>query len=161
MPSKPIQIAGFLAVVVFGCLFAWLEMQPKPDPMRGAQPLGLETPIVGDKPPSPSISATPNHTAGSAEARDDLYCSGVIYASYRAAADPMSDAERRKLLLAPALASAGADKLIKEGVATPASTALFADALSDAALSDFAKGAPRIPVADCHARGERALTALR
>jgi hypothetical protein len=92
-------------------------------------------------------------TVGSETARDDLYCSGVIFAVHRSKPeDALSDDAQKRRDAVIALAEAGVAKLKTDGVATDATTASFADAHSEKAAKDFAAGKTRISFEECMGR---------
>lgn len=168
MKLQPSQIVGLVVVVIFGGVLAWTYLGAAP--MHDAPAIANAptlNPIPSVAPPSPLTPMTapppvPSDptSVGSGEAKDDLYCGGAIYAAHRASSDPADTKEKRRVLMVPALASAGADKLIKEGVASRETTAQFADAHTDRAMKDYAAGKLRISLAACEARAEAALKAL-
>jgi hypothetical protein len=169
MQVKPAQLIGIGLVAVIGAALAVTTLLQEPEqPKHAAVNERGETAALARLSPSPlapasgAISGAANDplSAGSTEARDDLYCQGLIFAAHISAIDLADPKERRRGLLSPALASAGADRLIKEGVATRETTAIFARAHTDVAVQDYAKGKPRIPLATCEARAETALAAL-
>jgi hypothetical protein len=90
---------------------------------------------------------------GSETARDDLYCSGVIFAVHQSKPEDVlsEDAQKRRDAVI-ALAEAGAAKLKTDGVATDATSASFADAHSEKAAKDFAAGKTRISFEECMGR---------
>jgi hypothetical protein len=169
MKPRPTQIIGLVAVVVFGSYLAWRVMQPERDPMILPSGVNLrDLPSTSDlvTPPDmtaliPDAQATPVAdplAAGSQEAKDDLYCSGVVFAVRNDSGDPLSAEAQQRRDLVILLAEAGVKKLVAEGVATLATTAPIADAHSAAARADHEAGTLRIPVEACLARGEAANT---
>lgn len=86
---------------------------------------------------------------GPPEARDDLYCSGVIFAFHRASGDTMSPEARQRRDRVIALAERGVARLLASGAVGPGETAAIADAHGEKARADFANGTLRIPLEDC------------
>jgi hypothetical protein len=169
MKLRTTQIIGLVAIVVFGGIMAWTLMKPKRDPMilpSGVNLRGLPSPsalitqpdISTIVPDLMAVAVADPMTLGSQEARDDLYCSGVVFAIRNDSGDPLSAEAQRMRDLVILLAEAGVKKLVAEGVATLATTAPIADAHSAAARADHEAGTLRIPVEACLARGEAADT---
>lgn len=158
MKLRPTQIVGLIAVVIFGGILIRTLAQPKPDPFKlpGAVPLA-EAPasLATDTLPTVEPVVPVDLLAlGSQDARDDLYCSGLIFAVHRTNGELMSsqaDANRDQVIK---LAEAGVAKLIAEGVATSDQTGKIADAHTDKADADFDAGSPRIAIDDCRKRAD-------
>ena len=126
MKLRPLQIVGLVAIVVFGAILAFTLTKPKPDPFTvpGAMPLSeaLPPPAEYMKPPPLGLATAPPANpmeAGSQHAKDDLYCSGIVFAVHQSSKDDIASPEADKRRAAViALAVAGTDKLKAEGVAT-------------------------------------------
>ncbi len=160
---KPLQWVGVAAIAFFGGKLVYDLTRPEPDPflLPGAMPmsdtLAASDPVELPIPPLPEIPVVippplDPLIVGSDAARDDLYCSGIIFAAHRASGDefsPEAQARRDRVI---ALAEAGVAKLLSEGAAQTGETAAIADAHSTRALDDFAVGTPRISVEECEAR---------
>jgi hypothetical protein len=150
MRLRPLQIVGLIAVVVFGGRLVWQLTEPKRDPFHlpGAIPMNVPAGPLPAAPPAADLLAV-----GSDDAKDDLYCSGLIFAAHRASADTLSDDEaqkRRDHVIA--LASAGVQKLMAAKAAGATETAAIADAHTAKAAKDFAAGTPRITLESCQER---------
>lgn len=162
---KPRQIIGLAAIVVFGGIVIYTLLKPKPDPFTvpGAIPMNDSIDTVTPPPPppipAPDSSAPPASplNVGSQDARDDLYCSGLIYAARQAQASVTSPETQKANERMLALAEAGVARLMAEGVATPATTGGIADAHAEKAAADRGAGTPRIAEADCVARADAQL----
>lgn len=154
----PRQIIGLVALIGFGSILVWDITTPKRDPFSvpGAMKLDDSTlPLPDAVPPAAdAIAALPVDplAIGPDDAKDDLYCSGLIYAAHRASADPTSpEAEARRNNVI-ALAEAGTGKLIAAGAADKTQSTAIADAHAAKAQSDFTNAAPRITLDACTAR---------
>jgi hypothetical protein len=160
---KPLQWVGVAAIVVFGGKLILDLTRPERDPfaLPGAMPmsdtLGASDPVEF---PMPSLPETPVVIpppldlliVGSDAARDDLYCSGIMFAAHRASGDEFSAEAQARRDRAIALAEAGVAKLLSEGAAQTGETGAIADVHSTRALDDFTAGTPRISVEECEAR---------
>jgi len=155
MRLRPLQIVGLIALVVFGTIFLMNLLEPERDPFAvpGAMPLGSDTGVPLSDAGAAAI-ADPL-SVGSADSKDDLYCSGLLFAAQRDAGDIATAEAQSQRDRVIALAEAGVAKLIAEGAADESQTAAIADAHSVLALSDFVAGTPRISVVECEVRGTR------
>lgn len=159
MKLQPTQIVGLLAVLGFGGYLVVRIMQGPQDPdvlPSGVRISDLPSPSIPEPtlPPlelSTTLPADPLD-AGSQEARDDLYCSGLIYAEHLAKPGESAEQTQKQLNAILSLAAAGTGKLKAEGVATDATTAAIADAHTDKAGADYAAKTPRISLDACMAR---------
>ena len=168
MKLRPQQIVGLVAVIFFGSMLIWQLTQPKRDPFSvpGAMPLntkaydekviqeGFGPGAVTPPPAAPSKSVEELAAIGSDDAKDDLYCSGLIFALTRFTeyTDPGEAQKQRDRVIA--LAERGTGKLIAAGDADKSQTAAIADAHSAKAMTDYGNGEPRIKLADCEARAD-------
>ena len=160
MRLRPQQVAGLVAVIAFGGILMWTLMAPKRDPFAvpGTIKLtGTETPTQTPVTtlPAETIATAPSAdslTLGTDEAKDDLYCAGVLNAAVEASADRASPeaATRRGQFIA--LAKAGAGKLVASGAATWNTSGTIVDAQVIAAGRDVAAGTPRLSLESCTAR---------
>jgi pyruvate/2-oxoglutarate dehydrogenase complex dihydrolipoamide acyltransferase (E2) component len=93
---------------------------------------------------------------GSQDAKDDLYCSGIIFVSNPSppsALNPVDEAVLRKAqVLGINLAESGINKLVVQKTVHATHGALVADAYTEAAATDLRAGKPRISLEDCYAR---------
>jgi hypothetical protein len=156
---RVLRIIGVVAVIVFGVyvLLQILGDDPLTVLLPGevAEATGEGDPIP-ESPEGPSVLAEPL-LVGSADARDDLYCSGLLFAAHRETGDTLSAEAsiRRERIIA--LADSGVEKLLASGAVDATQTGMVADAHAELAVSDFAAGTPRISVAECEVRGTRLL----
>lgn len=109
--------------------------------------------------PSPPPPPLPDPLAiGSPEARDDLYCSGVLIAAFPTPMDAQVPVEQARIergqTNAIILGETGVQKLIKEGVIVSAQASQVLDAWADRAGKDFDSGKPRLSQETCSARAE-------
>jgi len=160
---KAHQWLGIAAVIVFGGKLVYELTRPEPDPfyLPGALPMSdtlagagaVEFPMTA-LPDTSAITPPPLDPliAGSDEARDDLYCSGLVYAAHRTMADELSPEAQARRVLIIALDEAGAAKLRAEGIVDPAQIVEIANAQGDAGFAEFEAGIARLSVADCEAR---------
>jgi hypothetical protein len=173
MKLRPHQYVGIAAVIFFGGMLIWQLTQPKRDPFSvpGAMPLNtkaydekvlqegfgpgaVDPPALAPPPPPSSASTAELISIGSDDAKDDLYCSGLIYAAYSVSKDretPEAQKQRDRVIV---LAERGTGKLIAAGTADASQTGPIADAHSTRAMTDYSNGTPRIPLADCEARAD-------
>ena len=109
-------------------------------------------PITPPPPPADPLAV------GSQDAKDDLYCAGVIYAanpSPPSALNPTDEAVLRKAqALGIILGESGINKLVIQKAAHATHGALIADAYAIQAARDLAAGKPRISLDDCNARAK-------
>jgi hypothetical protein len=118
----------------------------------GAAPL---QPAPSTAPPSPLANPL---NLGSQEAKDDLYCSGVIFFRYGPTSDALSPTEEairmRNEGMGMIIAQHGADKLMAEGVARVTQLGDISDAYGDKTAKDIRAGKPRIALETCMKRAE-------
>ncbi|HEX5008696.1 MAG TPA: hypothetical protein VFV70_16400 [Hyphomonadaceae bacterium] len=109
-------------------------------------------PITPPPPPADPLAV------GSQDAKDDLYCAGIIYAanpSPPGALNPTDEAILRKAqALGIVLGESGINKLVIQKAAHATHGALIADAYALQAARDLAAGKPRISLDDCYARAK-------
>jgi hypothetical protein len=153
MKLKPTQWLGLAAIIVFGGILVW-TLLPKPAPAIEAAPMPApEQPAQSE--PAPVAPPADPLAVGSQEAKDDLYCSGLIFAIHRANAhDSLSAAADKRRADVIKLAGAGVAKLKAEGVASDATTGAIADAHSEKAMDDLDKASLRVPYETCVARAD-------
>lgn len=154
MRLRPLQIVGLIAVVVFGGRLIWQLTEPKRDPFHvpGAIPMSVPAAPLLAEPPAAGAADTDLLAVGSDGAKDDLYCSGLIFAAHRASADTLSDEAQKRRAHVIGLASAGVEKLIAAKAAGATETGAIADAHAAKAAEDFAAGTPRITLEACQQR---------
>src|SRR5262249_38747703 len=95
---------------------------------------------------------------GSQDAKDDLYCAGVIFAANPSppnALNPVDEAVLRKAqALGIVLGESGINKLVIQKAAHATHGAMIADAYAVQAAKDLEAGKPRISLDDCNARAK-------
>jgi hypothetical protein len=106
-----------------------------------------------DTPPPPLANPL---AAGSQGARDDLYCSSIIFDRYSATGDALSPTEEavrmKNEAMGMTIAQAGADKLMAEGAARVTQLGAISDAYADQAAKDLKAGKPRLTLEACMKR---------
>jgi hypothetical protein len=109
-------------------------------------------PIVPPPPPSDPLAV------GSVDARDDLYCAGMIYVenpSPPSALNPTDEAILRKAqALGVMLAESGINKLVEQKAAHATHAAMIVDAYTDQAERDLAAKKPRFSLDACNERAK-------
>jgi hypothetical protein len=168
MKLRPLQIVGLFAVVVFGGYLIYTLTAPKPDPfvVPGAASLSEPAaPIIAAEAPAPAPAPEDELPAidrplevGSQEARDDLYCSGLLFAANPAPMEALTPVEEGRIfkarMQAMALAQAGVEHLLNEKVAHVTQTGRIADAWAEAAADDIQTGDHKISLEECTQRAE-------
>lgn len=179
MKLKPRQIFGLAAIVVFGAILVFRLTQPSekemiarriaslpsitaPQTVLEFPPLDLPSTTAPELPPQELDSAaTPMNAEpetdylalGSQDARDDLYCAGILRAHF----DPTLksdgvDKARDILEYSRVLAGSGVARLRADGMADDLDWVFFDSAHDEKAKADYAAGTPRIPASACEAR---------
>lgn len=139
------------------CALAFVACEKKPVVDAAA-----ETPAAPPAAPAQAVAPPPPIaeplTIGSQDAKDDLYCAGVIFASNPESIDAVIPVEAARIMqaqnLAVTLSLAGTGKLIDQGVALAPQTGAVADAWADKAAEDFDARKPRISLEACTKRAE-------
>jgi hypothetical protein len=149
------QWLGLAVVIVFGGRLA-LMLTEKKDP--DVLPSGVrisDLPSLGDI-KMPDVLTAPEKPleVGSQEARDMLYCSGVISAENKAKPDAPMEVALPRLTAALALANAGRAKLEAEGAVQGFATISVDTAWGQKAGEDYQAGKLAIPLADCIKKAE-------
>ncbi len=175
------QIIGLMAIIVFGGGLIFRLTQPSereimekrvaslphievPEPKLPALDLYIPTvtmpdvnaPDTGGATDTRKIyelSGTDYFAGGSQAAKDDMYCSGVLSAEFKARIND-SHPDKASLILRDheALDQAGINKLIAEGVTTEQASSGYSLAYGDKAQTDYDAKALRISVEDCSQR---------
>lgn len=171
---------GAVAIVVFGGGMVWRMTQPSereimekrlaslprieipapefPMPDLSSTNITVTPPasVLGTDVPAAATPATPEKDytiLGSQDARDDLYCGGVVSAEFDTKIKTDHPDKVAPLIeLQKNLQSAGIKKLRAEGVSKDGDWAYFTNAHDDKAHTDYAAGTLRIPVATCVTR---------
>jgi hypothetical protein len=181
MKLKPTQIVGVVAIIVFGGGMIFRMTQPSereimerrlaslprisapevefpmPDLSSLNTTVTAPTSVLGAGTPATPAEPEIDYTAlGSQEAKDDLYCSGVLGAEFSVKIKtdhpdkvaPLLDMQKK-------LDSAGIAKLRAEGVSKGEDWAYYTLAFGKKAEGDYAASALRIPVATCVERASK------
>jgi hypothetical protein len=140
-------VVGGLAL----CLAACGEQTEAPQ-TAPAEPPQAAAPVTPPPPPADPLAV------GSQDAKDDLYCAGVIFAanpSPPGALNPTDEAVLRKAqMLGINLAESGINKLVIEKAAHATHSALISDAYAVTAAKDLDAGTLRISLDDCYTRAK-------
>ena len=108
-----------------------------------------------EQPPPPPADPL---AVGSQDAKDDLYCAGLIFAanpSPDGALNPTDEAVLRKAqALGIVLAESGINKLVDQKAAHATHGAIIAEAYTDQGAKDLAAKKPRIPLEKCYDRAK-------
>jgi hypothetical protein len=143
---------GVLAAVVLGVSACGVDKTTQA--AEAAPPAKPEASVPVTPPPPPADPLA----VGSQDAKDDLYCAGIIYAanpSPPSALNPTDEAVLRKAqALGIILGESGINKLVIQKAAHATHGALIADAYAVQAAKDLAAGKPRISLDDCNARAK-------
>jgi len=120
-------------------------------------PPAASAPITPPPPPADPLAV------GSQDAKDDLYCAGIIFVSFPSppsALNPVDEAQLRKAqMLGVVLAESGINKLVVQKAAHATHGGVISDAYTEQAGHDLAAGTPRISLDACNARA-RALPVI-
>lgn len=128
---------------------------PTADPGVSAIPTG--TPVA------PPALADPL-TLGSKDAKDDLYCSGVILAGHPGSIDSATPQDAAVLMQASdragVLSIRGAGRVVDEGHAKANNMGQLMDAWLEAAMADAKAKKTKISLKDCEDRADKAMADL-
>jgi hypothetical protein len=145
MKLRPTQIAGLGAIVVFGGILIVTLMRGPRDP--DLLPSGVrisDLPTISASPIDPTPLPADPLAVGSQEAKDDLYCSGVVFAKQlESTGTPPEQAERERNAYS-ALAEGGRAKLVAEGAVKEDGAVAAGNAWAAKAREDYKAGTPRI-----------------
>lgn len=116
----------------------------------GPAPEAPQTPSTVPPPPADPLAV------GSQEARDDLYCSSLIYIENPDVSDALAPVEEAVLRKAQTLGfligEAGINKLVTEKAVHATHARIVADAYNNQVVKDVKAKKPRISLDDCNAR---------
>ena len=179
MKLRRTQMIGAVAIVVFGGGMVWRMTQPSereimekriaslprievpapefpmPDLSSTNVTVTAPTTVLGTdvSTPPPSAPEKDYTILGSQDARDDLYCGGVVSAEFDAKIKTDHPDKVAPLIeLQKNLESAGIKKLRAEGISKDGDWAYFTNAFVAKAKIDYDASKLRIPVATCVAR---------
>jgi hypothetical protein len=140
------------AAIALAALIAACGQPPTSDANATAAPEPQAAPVTPPPPPANPLEV------GSQDARDDLYCSAMIYAENPSppnALNPIDEAILRKAqALGFIIGEAGINKLVAEKAAHATHGAMIADAYAEQVAKDMAANKPRISLDDCNARAK-------
>ena len=143
---------GLLATVVLGASACGDNAAAPTAEAAPPAKAAASAPVAIPPPPADPLAV------GSQDAKDDLYCAGVIYAanpSPPSALNPTDEAVLRKAqALGIVLGESGINKLVIQKAAHATHGALIADAYAIQAAKDLAAGKPRISLEDCNTRAK-------
>ncbi len=180
MKLKPTQVFGLGAIVIFGGMTIFRLTQPSereimerrlaslpsisaPSGPIEFPPVDLPTITALDAPGAPSSSpaladttpATDYLALGSQDARDDLYCAGMLRAHFNPLLKSDGPTHAGEILeYTRILAGSGVTKLRAQGLAADLEWVYFDTAHDDKAKADHAANTPRISTDACEARGK-------
>jgi hypothetical protein len=149
-----VWVATAIALSLNGCGYP-ADAPPTSETASGASISSSED-IQGPPPPPPPPSDP--LSIGSQDAKDDLYCGGLILAAYPVPTSAMSPTDEARLIknqnLGVSLADTGIDKLIAEGIAHATHAGAISEAYTTIAAADLEANTPRISMEECIRRGE-------
>lgn len=156
---RPAPVLAGLTVASFALVLAACGEKPKDAAAPAETAAATPAPAAPTAPPTPEPPPIEKPLeVGSQDAKDDLYCAGIIDASN---AEPIEDVipiEAARIMqlqsLSLGLRINGNVKLMDQKVAQPAQTGAVAGAWADAAQADWDKKKPRIKLDECIKRGE-------
>lgn len=129
---------------------------------QAASPQTTDAKLAGPAPEAPqtrpNVPPPPADplAVGSQEARDDLYCSSLIYIENPDVSDALAPVEEALLRKAQTLGfligEAGINKLVDEKAAHATHARIIADAYNAQVAKDVKAKKPRISLDDCNAR---------
>jgi hypothetical protein len=144
------QWLGLGVIIVFGGRMVLMLLEGPRDP--DVLPSGVrlsDLPSPSDIVSDPFVPPAEPLKAGSQEARDMLYCSGVISAESKAKPDAPMEESLPRLTAALALANAGRAKLEAEGAVQGFGAISVDMAWGEKAASDYADGKLAVSLSDC------------
>jgi hypothetical protein len=133
----------------------------------GSQPAPAETTLAAAEPAPPAETAQPALpgvpplpadllAVGSQQARDELYCSALIYAENPDVSDalaPVDEAQlRKRQALGFIIGEAGINHMVAEKAVHATQARAIADAYAAQVDKDLKANAPRISLDDCNTR---------
>jgi hypothetical protein len=143
---RRIAISVALALLLAAC------GQPTASAVAAPAPEPQGAPVAPPPPPADPLAA------GSQDAKDDLYCSALIYAENPSppnALNPIDEAILRKAqALGFIIGESGINRLVAEKAAHATHGALIADAYAEQVAKDLAAKKPRLSLEACNARAE-------
>lgn len=130
---------------------------------QAAAPATTDAKLAGGPAPEapqtlPSVPPPPADplAVGSQEAKDDLYCSSLIYIENPDVSDALAPVEEALLRKAQTLGfligEAGINKLVTEKAVHATHARIVADAYNNQVMKDLKAKKPRISLDDCNAR---------
>jgi hypothetical protein len=154
MPNRTLRLA--LALMLAGWVATCTPAAP-PIEASPQQPRVADAAPPAPNAPLPDPLAKPLE-AGSQDARDDLYCAGVLIAAHPAPMEALVPVEQARVergqTNALIIGETGIQKLIREGAAVSAQASQILNAWADVAGQDFVGGRLRLSVETCTQRAE-------
>ncbi len=152
--------AALIALAPLAVALAACGEKPKDEAAAPAETAAAAAPAAmpaaPPEPPPPPLE-TPLEV-GSQDAKDDLYCAGIIESSNPESIDAVVPVEAARIMqmqnLALTLRINGNIKLMDQKAALPAQTGAVAGAWADEAQKDWDKKKPRIKLEACVKRAE-------
>ncbi|MDP3738408.1 MAG: hypothetical protein Q8R02_13520 [Hyphomonadaceae bacterium] len=141
----------FIAAIGFAALLTACGQPAADRAASAAQPdqTAQQAPAIPPPPADPLA-------IGTQDAKDDLYCAGIIFIENPSPPDalnPVDEAVLRKAqVLGINLGESGINKLVTQKAAHATYGALIADAYTTQAAADLKAKKPRISLEDCYAR---------
>ncbi|MBI1362339.1 MAG: hypothetical protein GC155_18850 [Alphaproteobacteria bacterium] len=157
------SIALILGVAACSNPPATEAQSPAAPQTTAASPASAGTQVAQASPQPKPPSALPPPLAhplavGSQEAKDDLYCSGVIFAKYGPSDEPLSPTQEAVRMknenLGMIIANEGADKLLDEHAVHVTQLGALSDAYADKTAADIKAGKPRLSLETCMAKAK-------
>jgi hypothetical protein len=153
------HLRGALVATVCVIAFAACSDSGEAAPPAPAEQAAIPAPATPAPVATPEPPPLPDPLAiGSPDAKDDLYCSGVLIAAFPTPMDAQVPVEQARIergqTNAIILGETGIQKLIKEGAAVSGQAAQILDAWAVSAGKDFDAGKPRLSADTCSARAE-------
>lgn len=154
--NRPTLLVSPLLIAA-ACALAACGEKPTEPAAPAAAPAATPAPALPPPTPPPPPIEQPL-TIGSQDAKDDLYCAGIIDAANPEAVESVVPVEAARILQAQnaslVLRIAGNGKLIDQKVAQPAQTGAVAGAWADEAEKDWKAKKPRIKLDACMKRAD-------
>lgn len=139
------------AVLASACSGPTVAPQTADAKLAGPSP-DAPQPARNNVPPPPADPLA----VGSQEAKDDLYCSSLIYIENPDVSDALAPVEeailRKAQTLGFLIGEAGINKLVEEKAAHATHARLIADAYNEQVAKDVKANKPRISLDTCNAR---------
>jgi len=150
MSARILFVAVCAAALASACSGPEAAPQTTGAKLAGSSPEAPQMPSTVPPPPADPLAV------GSQEAKDDLYCSSLIYVENPDVSDalaPVDEAILRKAqTLGFLIGEAGINKLVTEKAAHATHARIIADAYSEQVVKDVKAKKPRISLDECNKR---------